>query len=147
MAYLWAHGRVYAPNPRSSSFEPKSVPKPFLGPSKSYLQKRSLQVDLSCGVLVGVLDLITPTSARVVKFELCASQKCYATMRISLTCLGVPHAINNEFKWAGSIITRVRPFFLFIKKKKKSRLKLCLVGGEIWMIENKGEIIGLCAIW
>ena len=33
------------------------------------------------------------------------------------------------------------------KKKEKSRLKLCLVGGEIWMIENKGEIIGLGAIW
>ena len=33
------------------------------------------------------------------------------------------------------------------KKNEKSRLKLCLVGGEIWMIENKGEIIGLGAIW
>jgi len=80
---------------------------------------------LSCapgrGALVGVLDLVILTSVGVAKFELYASQKCCATMRIALTCLGVPYAINNGFKWAGSMITRMRPFFLFIKKRKKKK--------------------------
>ena len=63
------------------------------------------------GAFVGALDLATPASSGVVGFESCASQKCYTTTQIALTCSGVPHTINVGFKWAGSIITRLRPFF------------------------------------
>ena len=73
------------------------------------------------GALVEVLDLVTLASLGVVEFESCASQKCCVMMWIALTCPRVPHDINinSGFKWAGSMITHVRSFFWFIKKKKK----------------------------
>ena len=52
----------------------------------------TLEQDLSrgCGVLVGVSDLVTFVSLGVVKFELCALQKCIVTMRIALMYQEVP---------------------------------------------------------
>jgi len=58
------------------------------------------------------LSLVTPVSPGVVEFESCVLQKCCATTWI-----------NSGFKWVGSIITHVKPFFIKLKKiknKKKS---------------------------
>ena len=68
------------------------------------------------GVLIRVSNLVIPASLEVARFESCALQKCYAMTRIALMCSRVSHAINSRFKWAESMITHMKPFFVHKKK-------------------------------
>ena len=84
--------------------------------------------------LVGVSDWITPEGLGVTLFESCTLQKCYATTWIAITPQGCPHHEYCQLKWADSMIIGVKPFFLFIKKKKKNCFNAltALLGTCLW---------------
>ena len=70
-------------------------------------------------MLIRVSNFVISASLEVVGFESCALQKCYAMTQIALMCSRVSHAINSGFKWAESMITHMKPFFVHKKKNNK----------------------------